>query len=146
MGERSYCGLIWLFPVVASLIVGPGASSGAPAPRRQASVVTVIVGRVTVIHPSAPRRPLTVGESLDWGDVVETATDGTAQILVEQKATVTVRELSRLQLQQEALATGVWYAAELVCKKIRSSVDRALMRTGEQAQGRSRNAVASVRG
>ncbi len=59
---------------------------------------------------------------------------------------MTVRELSRLQLREEAQADGVRYAVELLTGKVRASVARVLMRPGEQVEVRTRNAVASVRG
>ncbi len=146
MGERATCRLVLLIPVVSWLTLGPGTPSAAAAPPQEAGVVTAVTGPVTVTRPFASTHPLKVRDGLHWGDVVEAPQDATAQLLLAQKATVTVRELSRLELRQEALATGVRYVVELLAGKIRISVDRALMRPGEEVQVRSRNAVASARG
>lgn len=146
MGERAKRRLGFLILVVSWLMLGPGTPSAAAAPPQEAGVVTAVAGPVTVTRPFASTHLLKVRDGVYWGDVVEAPQDATAQLLLAQKTTVTVRELSRLELRQEALATGVRYVVELLAGKIRMSVDRALMGAGEQVQVRSRNAVASVRG
>jgi len=108
--------------------------------------VTAVSGNVTVARLAAAPRPLKFGDTLYSRDVVEARKDGRARILLGGKTTVTVRELSRLELREEAQADGVRYTVELVAGKVRASVARALMRPGEQVEVRTRNAVASVRG
>ncbi len=146
LGERAKRRLVFLILMVTWLMLGPGTPSAAAAPPQEAGVVTAVAGPVTVTRPFASTHLLKVRDGLYWGDVVEAPQDAMAQLFLAQKATVTVRELSRLELRQEALATGVRYVVELLAGKIRMSVDRSLMRPGEQVQVRSRNAVASVRG
>jgi len=136
---------VFLIPMASWLMLGPRTQSAAAAPPQEAGVVTAVAGPVTVTRPFASTHPLKVREGLYWEDVVEAHQEATAQLLLTQRATVTVRELSRLELRQEVLATGVRYVVELVAGKIRISVDRAL-KAGEEVQVRSRNAVASVRG
>jgi hypothetical protein len=85
-------------------------------------------------------------DTLYWRDVVEARKDGIARVLLAGKTTVTVRELSRLELRQEVMPEGIHYTAELVSGKVRASVARMLMRPGEQVEIRTKNAVASVRG
>lgn len=146
MGERAQLRLVFLIPMASWLTVWLGTSSGAAASPQEAGIVTAVDSSVTVTRPFASTHPLKARDRLYWGDVVETHREATAQLLLAQKATVTVRDLSRLALRQEALTTGVRYVVELVTGKIRISVDRALMRAGEEVQVRSRDAVASVRG
>jgi len=111
-----------------------------------AGTVMAVSGNVTVAPLAAAPRPLKFGDTLYSRDVVEARKDGRARILLGGKTTVTVRELSRLELREEAQADGVRYTVELVAGKVRASVARALMRPGEQVEVRTRNAVASVRG
>jgi len=138
--------LLFLLTALTWLAVGLGTQSAAADPPREAGVVTGVAGPVTVTRPFASTHRLTVRDGLYWGDVVEAPQDATAQLLLAQKATVTVRELSRLELRQEARGTGVRYVVELVAGKIRVAVNRALIGVGEEIQVRSRNTVASVRG
>jgi hypothetical protein len=112
----------------------------------RAGTVISVAGPVTVSRPAANPQPLKVRDTLFWRDVVEARKDGTARVLIGGKTTVTVRELSRLELREEILAEGVRYTAELVAGKVRASVARMLMRPGDQVEIRTRNAVASVRG
>src|SRR3972149_518982 len=67
-------------------------------------------------------------------------------LLLAGRRTVTVRELSRLELREEVMPEGIRYTAELVSGKVRASVARMLMRPGNQVEIRTKNAVASVRG
>jgi hypothetical protein len=85
-------------------------------------------------------------DTLFWRDVVEARKDGIARVLLAGKTTVTVRELSRLELREEVMPEGIRYTAELVSGKVRASVARMLMRPGDQVEIRTKNAVASVRG
>ncbi|MBI2554469.1 MAG: FecR domain-containing protein [Candidatus Rokubacteria bacterium] len=135
------------------LVAGAIALSAAGAPGRAsaqnptaAGIVTAVSGSVTVARLAAAPRPLRSGDTLYWRDVVEARKDGVARILLGGKTTVTVRELSRLELREAAQVDGVRYTVELVAGKVRASVARMLMRPGEQVEVRTRNAVASVRG
>ncbi|MBI2152333.1 MAG: FecR domain-containing protein [Candidatus Rokubacteria bacterium] len=135
------------------LVAGAIALSAAGAPGRAsaqnptaAGIVTAVSGSVMVARLAAAPRPLRSGDTLYWRDVVEARKDGVARILLGGKTTVTVRELSRLELREEAQVNGVRYTVELVAGKVRASVARMLMRPGEQVEVRTRNAVASVRG
>jgi hypothetical protein len=46
------------------------------------------------------------------------------RVLLAGKTTVTVRELSRLELREEVMPEGIRYTAELVAGKVRASVAR----------------------
>jgi hypothetical protein len=111
-----------------------------------AGTVTAVSGSVTVSRLSAPPQPLKFRDPLFWRDVVEARKASIARALLAGKTTVTVRELSRLELREEVLPQGIRYTADLVAGKVRASVARVLMRPGEQMQVRTRNAIASVRG
>lgn len=87
-----------------------------------------------------------VRDNLYWRDVVDSRKDGIARVLLGGKTTVTVRELTRLELREEKRAEGIRYVADLVSGKVRASVARMLMRPGEQVEVWTWNAVASVRG
>ena len=118
-----------------------GADSG-----RSVGTVTVVAGSVSVTRaPSAPQ-PLKPGDRLFWRDVVTVGKDSIARFVLGGKITVTVRELSRVELREEVMTEGVRYTVELISGKVRASVARMLMRPDEQVAVRTRNAVASVRG
>jgi len=111
-----------------------------------AGTVTAVAGPVTVARFQASSHPLKFRDTLYWRDVIEAQRDGIARVLLGGKTTVTVRELSRLELREEAVAEGIRYSAELVAGKVRASVARMLMRPGDEVEVRTRNVVASVRG
>ena len=113
---------------------------------RGSGTVTAVVGLVTVTRAAARPRPLKSGDLLFWRDVVESGKDGSARLVLGGKTTVTLRELSRLELRVDRQAEGIRYTIELLSGKVRASVARMLMRPGEQVEVRTRNAVASVRG
>ena len=144
--KKTACCLLVQLTMVSWLGVSLSTRPAEAAPPREAGVATAVVGSVTLTRPFAPSHPLKVDQGLYWRDVIETPKNATAQLLLEQKTTVTIRELSRLELREERLTTGMRYVVELLHGKVRMSVDRALMRPGDQVQVRSRNAVASVRG
>ena len=131
---------------VAVLVGVASASVGHSENLSNAGTVTAVAGPVTVARLSATPQPLKFRDTLYWRDVVEARKDGIARVLLAGKTTVTVRELSRLELREEVMPEGIHYTAELVSGKVRASVARMLMRPGEQVEIRTKNAVASVRG
>ena len=130
---------------VALLVTGAPGIASAQTPTA-VGTVTAVSGNVTVTRLAAAPQRLKIRDTLYSRDVVEARKDGIARILLGGKTTVTVRELSRLELREEVRADGVRYTLELVAGKVRASVARALMGPGEQVEVRTRNAVASVRG
>jgi len=140
---RRVCALI-----LAATVVFLGLAAGVVAAEssKGAGVVTAVSGPVTVSREEAVPLLLKFRDALYWRDVVEARKDGIARVLLGGKTTVTVRELSRLELREEVMPEGIRYTAELVSGKVRASVARALMRPGEQVEVRTRNVVASVRG
>lgn len=138
--------MLWLLIAVAALIgVGLPALSGAGS-ANTVGTATAVSGTVTVTRIATARQPLKSGDTMYWGDVVEVSKDGFARLLLWGGTTVSVRELSRVELQPELRADGMRYTLELVWGKLRVSVARMLMRQGGDVDVRTRNAVASVRG
>ncbi len=127
---------------MGTLIAGVAAAET----NKVAGQVIAVTGQVTVKREDMPSHPLKFRDALYWRDVVEARKDGIARALLLGKTTVTVRELSRLELREERRVDGVRYIAELVSGKVRASVARMLMRPGEQVEVWTWNAVASVRG
>lgn len=125
-----------------ALIVGDAAAESA----RVAGQVTAVSGPVTVARPDVTPHALKFRDSLYWRDVVDARRDGIARILLGGKMTVTLRELSRLELREEKRPEGIRYVADLVSGKVRASVARMLMQPGDQAEVWTWNTVASVRG
>jgi hypothetical protein len=136
----------WLLVVVAALIGAwlPEVSSAESA--NSVGTATVVSGPVTVTRSAVARQPLKLGDAVYWGDVVEVPRGGFARLLLWRGTTVSVRELSRLELRREVRADGMRYALELLWGRLRVSVARMLMRQGEHVDVQTRNAVASARG
>jgi len=111
-----------------------------------AGQVTAVAGPVTVTRADVNPQPLKFRDALHWRDVLEAHKDGIARVLLGGKTTVTVRELSRLELREERLTEGTRYAVELLSGKVRATVARMLMGSGDQVEVRTRNVIASVRG
>jgi hypothetical protein len=125
-----------------ALLAGAAAAETA----KTAGQVMSVAGSVTVTRAEVPPHPLKFRDNLYWRDVVEARRDGIARVLLGGKATVTVRELTRLELREEKRVEGVRYVADLVSGRIRASVARMLMQPGEQVEVWTANTVASVRG
>ncbi|MEK6665596.1 MAG: FecR domain-containing protein, partial [candidate division NC10 bacterium] len=125
-----------------ALLAGVAAAETAKA----AGQVMSVAGPVTVTRAEVTPHQLKFRDNLYWRDVVEARRDGIARVLLGGKATVTVRELTRLELREEKRVEGVRYVADLVSGRIRASVARMLMQPGEQIEVWTFNTVASVRG
>ena len=138
--------MLWLRLAVAALIcVALPEVSGAGG-ANSIGTATAVSGTVTVTRIAAGPQPLKLGDTMYWGDVVEVPKNGFARLLLWGGTTVSVRELSRVELQRELRTDGVRYTLELVWGKLRVSVARMLMRQDEHVDVQTRNAVASVRG
>jgi hypothetical protein len=80
-------------------------------------------------------------------DVVDTAEKSLVRILFGGKSTVTVKELSRLEVREEPLPAGATLSIhELSSGAVLVNVARQLLRPGDELQIRTPNAVAAVRG
>ncbi len=134
-------------PVLIFALLGTSIAEVAAAETADiAGQVTAVAGPVTVTRAHVNPQPLKFRDALYWRDVVEAHQDGIARVLLGGKTTVTVRELSRLELREERLTEGTRYAVELLSGKVRATVARMLMGRGDQVEVRTRNVSASVRG
>lgn len=116
-----------------------------PAAKADASgagVVTGVSGQVTVSRPAATPLPLRFKDEVFLKDRISTAERSLARLLLDQKALVTVRELSELEITEQAGRSTV----DLGAGKIAIGVARQRMRAGEIVEIRTQNAVAAIRG
>lgn len=145
VGDR-YLGVLMMILVVSGLTVGRGFPTGVvPLPREPVGVV-IAAGRGAMLEsPGAAARPLTVGESLRWADVVYTSGGSIVQLRFGRETVVTVRELSRLEVRLDSRPTGAQYVIRQIAASLRRMSDRLLQRTARDRE-RARAAVASVRG
>ncbi len=107
-----------------------------------AGVVTAVSGQVTVARSTTPSLPLKFKDEVFLKDRISTAERSLARLLLDQKALVTVRELSELEITEEAGRSTV----DLGAGKIAIGVARQRMRAGEIVEIRTQNAVAAIRG
>jgi hypothetical protein len=107
-----------------------------------AGVVTGVSGQVTVSRSTAPARPLKFKDEVFLRDRISTAERSLARLLLDQKALVTVRELSELEITEQSGRSTV----DLGAGKIAIGVARQRMRAGEIVEIRTQNAVAAIRG
>jgi hypothetical protein len=125
-----------------TLLVSPTATAQAASPEG-AGVATVVTGQVTVSHAVSPApQPLQFKDEVFYRDRISTAARSLARLLLGKKALVTVRELSELQLIDQAGTSTV----HLALGKIAIGVARQRMRPGEIVEIRTQNAVAAIRG
>lgn len=123
--------LLVLFWPLATAAASPGAG-----------IVTGVSGRVTVSRTTTPPLPLHFKDEVFLKDRITTAERSLARLLLGKKALVTVRELSELEIRDEAGRSIV----DVDSGKIAISVARQRMRSGEVVEVRTQNAVAAIRG
>src|SRR5262245_48878250 len=100
-------------------------------------VVTGVSGQVTVARATTPSLPLKFKDEVFLKDRISTAERSLARLLLDQKALVTVRELSELEITAEAGRS----AANLGAGKIAIGVAQQRMRPGATAEFRRQTAV-----
>jgi hypothetical protein len=101
------------------------------------------MGQVTVSHAASPApQPLRFKDEVFLRDRISTASQSLARLLLGKKALLTVRELSELQLTDQAGNSIV----QLVWGKVAIGVARQRMRPGEIVEIRTENAIAAIRG
>lgn len=137
-------------PIFALLALGGALAAAAVAADAYTSkgvgVATAVSGPVSLSRAAAVR-PLKFRDDLLWRDVVETRKEAIARILFLGKSSVTVRELSRLEIREEpAPDGGDLYTLTLSAGKLRAAVERAFLGPRERIQVRTPNAVAGLRG
>ncbi|MBI3058048.1 MAG: FecR domain-containing protein, partial [Deltaproteobacteria bacterium] len=118
------------------------------AQQQPAGVVTGLQGQAQLTRQAAPSPlPLRFKDGVIIRDVIDTREKSLARILFGGRSTVTVRELSRLEVREEILPTGAKRDVyDLSSGAILVNVARQLMRPGDEVIIRTPNAVASVRG
>lgn len=132
---------------VSALSVFAFAPSGWAYTAKGVGVVTALKGQATVKHEVMPApQPLQYRDDLFWRDVIDTQKDALARILLQGRSTITVRELSRLELKEEAFPTGKKSSIVLISGKIRATVEKGLMKPGDEIELRTLNAVTAIRG
>ena len=108
-----------------------------------AGVATAVTGQVTVSHAASPApQPLRFKDEVFLRDRISTASQSLARLLLGKKALLTVRELSELELTDQAGNSIV----QLVWGKVAIGVARQRMRPGEIVEIRTENAIAAIRG
>ena len=125
-----------------TLLLSPTATAQAASPDG-AGVATAVTGEVTVSHAVSPApQALHFKDEVFYRDRISTAARSLARLLLGKKALVTVRELSELQLIDQAGTSTL----QLALGKISIGVARQRMRPGETVEIRTQNAVAAIRG
>ncbi|MGH8065362.1 MAG: FecR domain-containing protein [Candidatus Entotheonellia bacterium] len=134
--------VLLMLSAVAVLMVEPALAQG------PVGVVTALQGTARLTRPTAPVPvDLRFKDGLAIRDVVDTAEQSLVRILFGGKSTVTVKELSRLEVREERLPAGATLSVhELSSGSILVNVARQLLRPGDEVQIRTPNAVAAVRG
>ncbi|MBI2544635.1 MAG: hypothetical protein HYW16_05375, partial [Candidatus Rokubacteria bacterium] len=111
---------VFFLLLALSAVAGAPIAGTAAETQKAAGQAISVAGPVVVLRPDVVPHPLTFRDNLYWRDVVEARKDGIARVLLGGKATVTVRELSRLELREERRTEGVRYVVDLVSGKIRA--------------------------
>jgi len=116
------------------------------AAQKPAGVVTALKGRAQ-LKRTGIQTALRFEENVILQDIIDTQERSLVRVLFGGKSTVTVRELSRLEVREETLPTGaVRSVHELSSGSILVNVARRLMGKGEEVEIRTPNAVAAIRG
>jgi hypothetical protein len=145
MGKQSLwlrCVVLFCLSAIA-LVVAEQASAQEPV-----GVVTALQGTARLTRPTVPTPVfLRFKDGLLIRDIVDTQEKSLVRILFGGKSTVTVRELSRLEVREETLPTGATLSVHELSKgAILVNVARQLLRPDDEVQIRTPNAVAAVRG
>lgn len=112
-----------------------------------AGVVTGLQGQAQLTRAAAAPTSLHFKDGVIIRDVVDTREKSLARILFGGRSTVTVRELSRLEVREELLPGGGRRDVhDLSSGAILVNVARQLMGPGDEVQIRTPNAVAAVKG
>ncbi len=110
-------------------------------------VVTGVQGQAQLTRPAVAPTSLKFKDGVIIQDVVDTKEKSLARILFGGRSTVTVRELSRLEVREELLPGGARRDVhDLSSGAILVNVARQLMKPGDEVVIRTPNAVAAVRG
>ena len=109
-------------------------------------VVTALKGEAQLTR-AATQTALRFKDDLILRDLIDTQENSLTRVLFGGKSTVTVRELSSLEVREELLpGGGTRLTHELSSGSILVNVARSLLGRGDEVQIRTPNAVAAVRG
>jgi len=109
-------------------------------------IVTALKGKAQLTR-AATQTALSFKDNLILRDVIDTQEKSLTRVLFGGKSTVTVRELSRLEVREELLPGGGTRSIhDLSSGSILVNVALRLLRRGDEVQIRTPNAVAAVRG
>src|SRR3990167_1211487 len=105
------------------------------AQQQPAGVVTGLQGQAQLSRPAATPTPLRFRDGVVIRDVVDTREKSLARILFGGRSTVTVRELSRLEVREELLPGAARRDVhDLSSGAILVNVARQLMQPGDEVQ------------
>jgi hypothetical protein len=132
-----------IFLLILCLLLPPLASA-----QQALGVVTGLQGRVELSRQASPTPvSLRLRDDLFLRDIVDTRQESVARILFGGQSTVTVRELTRLEIRAELLPTGATRSVyDLADGKVRVNIAPKLMRPGDLIEIHTPNAVATIRG
>jgi len=109
-------------------------------------VVTALKGKAQLTR-AATQTALSFKDDLILRDLIDTQENSLTRVLFGGKSTVTVRELSSLEVREELLPGGATRTIhDLSSGSILVNVARSLLGRGDEVQIRTPNAVAAVRG
>jgi len=121
-------------------------SQGLALAQQAVGIVTALKGKAQLTR-AATQVALSFKDNLILRDVIDTQEKSLTRVLFGGKSTVTVRELSRLEVREELLPGGGTRSIhELSSGSILVNVALRLLRRGDEVQIRTPNAVAAVRG
>ncbi len=140
--------LYWLRVVVLQSALFLVASAHVYAQQSPAGVVTALQGKAQLTRPAAPGPvALRFKDGVLLRDTIDTQEKSLVRVLFGGKSTVTLRELSRLEVREEMLPTGATRSTmELSSGAMLVNVAKQLMGPGDEVVIRTPNAVAAVRG
>ncbi len=134
---------LWIGSLVLFLpLIFPEVTSA----QKAVGVVTALKGKAQLTR-AASQTSLRFKDDLILRDLIDTQERSLARVLFGGKSTVTVRELSRLEVSEETLPTGATRSIhELSSGSILVNVAWSLLCPGDEVQIRTPNATAAVPG
>ena len=120
--------------------------SGFASAQQVVGVVTALKGQAQLTR-AATQTALRFKDSIILRDTIDTRERSLTRILLGGKSTITLSELSRLEVREEILPSGATRSIlDLSFGSVLVSVARRLLGRGDEVQIRTGNAVAFVRG
>jgi len=135
--------------VLAVFLLQPLGAFAQQAPAAEGiGVVTTLQGQATVGRQPLPQPvPLHFKDDVFFQDQIATRERSTVRLLLGGKGTITIREQSRVTLDETVAPDGTRRSVVgLLVGKIGAAIARGLMQPGEVIEIQTPNAVAAVRG